>query len=174
MAVGARRALAGLLLLGLAAPIGPAYADRGGDEIEGQATSGSAAGKIRSGKYTGHIIEDGKPSKKEWLRFRVTKKRKYVTGYASRVWVICYSYPSTYTHLPVKFRAPAAKIKRGKVDRRWKRKFTVDGERYTFKGRLKLNLRKRTVRGQISVDFASCATKLGDPPYFIPLRARHK
>ena len=166
-----RRTLTGLLLVGLAAPIGAA------DAASTSGTSGDTskiASKVRAGKYVGHRIKNGKPSKKQWLRFRVTKKRKYVRKYRSRIWVICYSYPSTYTTLPVKFSAPPARIRKGLVDRRWRRKFTVDGERYTLKGRLKLNLRKRKVRGRVSLDFASCATKTGHPPHFVPIRARHK
>ena len=113
----------------------------------------------KGGRYKGVVYEKGKkPSGKEWLRFRVGRKGKWMFKYRSRIWVTCYAGGTTYLSLPVKFKAPRAKIRRNdRVDRRWKRKFTVDGERYKLRGHLKLNLRRpKRVRGHIRIEFGSC------------------
>ena len=117
--------------------------------------------RARSGTYRGAVHDKGEqPSDKAWVRFKVGPSGRYVTKYRSRVWVTCWLGGTTYTSLPVKFKAPNAKINRkGKVDRRWKRKFKVDGESYKLKGRLKLNLRRpKHVRGHIRLEFADCWT----------------
>jgi hypothetical protein len=135
-----------------------------------------AAPKPKPGAYAGHLTKDnGNVSNKEWLRFKVSRKGKVLTGYRSRLWVVCYSYPNDYSRLPVKFKAPKARIKGGKVSRRWTRNYTVEGERYKLTGLLKLRFRKRgRFRGKISLDFGSCATKTGDFPYFVPLKGKRR
>ena len=115
----------------------------------------------KPGRYKGVVYDKGeKPSSKAWVRFRVGRKGKRVIKYRSRVWVTCWAGGTTYLSLPVKFKAPSAKIRRnGRVDRRWKRKFTVDGEKYKLRGRLKLNLRRpKHVRGHIRLEFGHCWT----------------
>lgn len=152
----------------------PAVAGASADPAGLAADAAPRQGAAKPGRYTGTVLEDGKPSTKEWIRFRVSKNGRVLQNFRSRVWVICYDYPNTYTHLPVRFRAPNARIVKGKVNRRWQQRYTVDGERYRLRGHLRLNLRRPVVRGQISVDFSSCATKLGDPPHFVPLRASRR
>lgn len=131
------------------------------------ATASVGDERVRAGRYQGLIHDIGKkPSGKEWNRFKVTPSRKYVKGFKAKLWVICYSYPGTYTRLPVKFDGPRLmRIRHGVVDRRWKKPFTVDGEKYVFKGRLKMRFdrRSRVQRGRIWVEFSSCGTTTGDP-----------
>ncbi|WP_235738135.1 hypothetical protein [Nocardioides alcanivorans] len=149
--------LALLLALTLVTPTGPA----------------AAAQRAQPGKYAGNVLDAGKPSKKEYVRFTVKGRR--VVKLKGRVWVHCYTYPSTYTQLPVVFTMPKAKIKRNKIDKSWKTKYKVDGESYTFTGRVKLSFKKRgKVSGRLSVDFANCASRLGDPPYWVKLKARKR
>lgn len=137
----------------------------------------ASKGKVlaKPGKYKGTLVEDGEPSAKEWLRFKVSANGRKVTSYKSRVWVVCYQYPNTYYQLPVVFEAPNARIGSDRrVDRSWTETFTVDGEEETLTGRLKLKFKRNgKVKGEVSVDFANCATRLGDPPYFVPLQAKH-
>jgi hypothetical protein len=134
-----------------------------------------APAPVKPGKYAGNVIEDGQPSTKEWLRFRVATSGRKVTSYESRVWVVCYEYPNTYYQLPVVFSAPAARIDADrKVEKSWTEPYTVDGVEYTLTGRLELKFKPGgRVTGQVSIDFASCATRTGDPPYFVPLKAKH-
>ena len=139
-------------------------------------TAGSAAGApapARPGKYVGTVIEDGQPSTKEWLRFRVSSNGRKVTSYESRVWVVCYEYPNSYYQLPVVFSAPSARIGANRtVDKSWTEPYLADGVEYTLTGRLQLKFKPSgRVTGQVSIDFASCATLTGDPPYFVPLKA---
>ena len=91
------------------------------------------------------------------------------------MWVVCYEYPNNYYQLPVVFSAPAARIDADRtVDKTWTEPYTVDGVDYTLTGRLQLKFKPGgKVTGQVSIDFASCATVTGDPPYFVPLKAHH-
>ena len=75
-----------------------------------QAPASGAPVPAKPGKYVGNIVEDGQPSMKEWLRFRVSNNGRKVTSYESRVWVVCYEYPNSYYQLPVVFSAPSARI----------------------------------------------------------------
>ncbi len=139
------------------------------------APAAGAPAPVKPGKYEGNIIEDGQPSTKEWLRFKVAASGRKLTSYRSRVWVVCYEYPNNYYQLPVVFSAPAARIDGNrKVDKTWTEPYTVDGEQYTLTGQLELQFKPGgRVTGQVSIDFASCATRTGEPPYFVPLKAKH-
>ncbi|MCR1785120.1 hypothetical protein KVF89_21455 [Nocardioides carbamazepini] len=138
------------------------------------ASPARAAAPVASGKYAGTIVEDGAPSAEEWVRFRV-KKGKRIVGFNTRVWLQCYTYPNTYTQLPAVVEMPKAPISRRKVDHAWTQQFTVDGEVETLEGRLQLRFGKGgKVTGQLSVDVANCATRLGEAPYWVPLSARRK
>ncbi|MDQ6523800.1 hypothetical protein RB608_09330 [Nocardioides sp. LHD-245] len=133
-----------------------------------------AAAPVASGKYAGTIVEDGAPSTEEWVRFRV-KKGKRVVGFKTRVWLQCYAYPNTYSQLPAVVEMPKASIARRRVDHTWTQQFTVDGEVETLEGRVQLRFTKGgKVTGQLSVDVANCATRLGEAPYWVPLSARRR
>lgn len=141
--------------------------------LSAPATPAAAAQRAQPGTYAGTLLDDGKPVKKEFVRFRVKKKR--VVRFKVRAWVHCYSYPNTYTQLPVVVKMPKTKIRKNKIDRSWKQRYKVDGERYTLNGRVKLKFtKKRKVTGRVSIDFANCATRLGDPPHWVKLRAKKK
>ncbi|KRF11282.1 hypothetical protein ASG90_16080 [Nocardioides sp. Soil797] len=133
-----------------------------------------AAASVANGKYAGNVLEKGKPQKKEWVRFRV-KAHKKVVSFKSRVWLHCYSYPNTYYSLPVVFGMPKTKIRKGRIDRSWQKSFRVEGETETLKGKVQLRFRSRgKVTGRLSIDLANCATRLGDAPYWVRLKARHR
>lgn len=138
-----------------------------------RAPAAGAPAPAKPGKYVGTLVEDGQPSTKEWLRFKVAASGRKITSYESRVWVVCYEYPNTYYQLPVVFSAPAARIDANRtVDKTWTEPYTADGVEYTLTGRLQLKFKPSgRVTGQVSIDFASCATLTGDPPYFVPLKA---
>jgi len=132
-----------------------------------------AASRARPGRYVGTTVEAGTPVAAEWVRFRV--RRTKVVGFTSRVWVHCYVYPNSYYQLPLVFRMPTAKIRRNKVDRAWTQRIRVEGETEELKGRVQLRFKRgRTVTGRLSVEVANCATRLGDPPYWLGLRVKRK
>lgn len=136
-------------------------------------TAPAAAGaKVANGKYAGTVIENGKPSKKEWVRFRVKAGSK-VVSFRSRIWLTCYLYPNSYYKLPVVFKMPKAAIKKRKVDRSWRQKIKVEGDTETLKGRVQAKFGAgRKARGRISIDVANCASRLGSSPYWVPFRVR--
>lgn len=160
-------ALTAMLLPAVVIPVGPASAAPTESRL-------AKSGPAKPGKYAGTTLDEGKPVKAEYIRFRVKGKR--VVGFQSRVWVHCWSYPMTYTQYPVVFSMPKAKIKKKKrIDYRWKQDFKVDGETETLNGWVQLRFRgKGKVTGRLSIDFANCATRLGDPPHWVDLRARRK
>lgn len=166
-------ALTAMLFPAVVTPAGPASAT---PAESGQADARLAkSGPAKPGKYAGTTLDEGKPVKAEYIRFRVKGKR--VVGFQSRVWVHCWRYPMTYTQYPVVFSMPKAKIKKKKkrIDHRWKQDFEVDGETETLNGWVQLRFRgKGKVTGRLSIDFANCATRLGDPPHWVDLRARRK
>lgn len=133
-----------------------------------------AAAPVASGKYVGTIVEDGAPSAQEWVRFRV-RNGKRVTGFKAQVWLQCYSYPNTYYQLPAVVEAPKAAVAGRRVDHAWTQQITLEGSVETLEGRLQLRFGKGgKVTGQLSVDVANCATRLGEAPYWVPLRARRR
>ncbi|MQA76288.1 MAG: hypothetical protein GEU88_18480 [Solirubrobacterales bacterium] len=138
------------------------------------APANAARATAKPGAYKGKVFsrEDG-PNNKEWVKFKVVGKR--MKAFTSRLWVICYAGGTTYLNLPVKFKAPPAKIKRGRADRRWRNPFRVDGEREVLKGRLKLRFKSRgKVGGKVRIEFGSCGTTTGDPPGYMAIRAKHR
>lgn len=161
--LGIRSVGLGLMVALLLAPAG----------MRAPAAGAPAPAPAQPGKYVGNIVEDGQPSTKEWLRFRVSSNGRKVTSYESRVWVVCYEYPNSYYQLPVVFSAPSARIGANQtVDKTWTEPYIADGVEYTLTGRLQLKFKPGgRVTGQVSIDFASCATVTGDPPYFVPLKA---
>ncbi|WP_344113388.1 hypothetical protein [Nocardioides humi] len=142
--------------------------------LVGSAPVAEAAPKAKPGRYAGNLLgDDGRPVDAEWIRFKVKKKK--VVKLRSRVWLHCYTYPNSYSQLPVVFTMPKAKIKKGRVDLAWQESFVVDGEPETLEGRVQLRFKKNgTVTGQLSVDVANCASRLGDPPHWVKLRAKRK
>lgn len=134
----------------------------------------AAAAPVGNGKYVGTTLEGGKPVKKEWVRFKV-KKHKSVAKFRSRVWVHCYVYPNQYYSLPLVFKMPKTKIHNKRIDRSWQKTIRLENDTKTLKGRVKLRFRKKgKVTGKISIDVANCATRLGDPPYWVKLKAKHR
>jgi hypothetical protein len=155
------RSLAALLaVLGVVA-LGPASA------------AGGTASKAASqpGSYAGAVFDDGeKPNDKEWVSFRVTGNGKFVKGFTTRLWVICYVGPPIYNQLlPVKFSAPKARISgKGRVDHTWT-------EPYELNGHLTLRFRRSgRVTGAISAEFGACGTTTGDPPGDMIIQAKRK
>lgn len=133
-----------------------------------------AAAPVASGKYAGTLVEDGAASAQEWVRFRV-RKNKVVTGFKVQLWLQCYSYPNTYYQLPAVVEAPKAAIAGRRVDHVWTQTITLEGSVETLEGRLQLRFRKGgKVTGQLAVDVANCASRLGEAPYWVPLRARRR
>ena len=127
-------------------------------------TDRAPAAKVVAGKYKGKVYDLGDKPGKGWVRFTVPKKRKYVTSMKIKTWVICYTYPYYYNRYPVTFKVPTSKIKNGRVERRWRYKYTVDGEQYTFKGRVKFAFEKNgRVDGRVWAEFANCGTSTGEP-----------
>ncbi len=137
------------------------------------AAEASAANHAKPGKYRGTLLEEGKPVKKEWIRFQV--KGKKVVKLRNRIWVVCYLPPTTYYQLPLVFKMPKATIKKNKIDRKWTQEIELEDQTETLTGRVQLKFRKQgKVTGRVSIDVANCASRLGDPPYWVDLRAKRK
>ena len=136
--------------------------------------TGPAATAADAGSYRGTVIEDdGQVSPKEWVRFRVSQRQR-VVDFRSRVWLQCYVYPNSYYQLPVVFEMPKARIDGRRVDRSWTQQIPVDDEVETLEGRVQLRFKANgAVRGRLSIDVANCASRLGDPPYWVSFRAKH-
>lgn len=133
----------------------------------------SAANHAKPGKYRGTLLEEGKPVKKEWIRFQV--KGKKVVKLRNRIWVVCYLPPTTYYQLPLVFKMPKATIKKNKIDRKWTQEIELEDQTETLTGRVQLKFGKQgKVTGRVSIDVANCASRLGDPPYWVDLRAKRK
>lgn len=141
--------------------------------VVGTPTAATAASPAKSGTYKGTLLDDeGQAVKKEWVRFRV-KDKSTVVRFRSRIWVQCYIPPLTYYQLPLVFKMPKAAIKKNKVDRSWEQEIELEDETETLKGRVQLRFRKQgKVTGRVSIDVANCASRLGDPPYWVKLRAK--
>lgn len=130
--------------------------------------------RVATGAYAGTVVEDGEPSPKEWVRFNVNRRQR-VVGFRVRLWLQCYIYPNTYYQLPAVVEMPRASVRNRRIDRTWREQIELEDDVETLRGRVQLTFRKRgSVTGRISVDVANCASRLGDPPYWVPLRARHR
>lgn len=130
---------------------------------------------VTAGTYEGYLLDPdtGEPTPAETIRFKVRKDGKRVVKFVADISVVCYSYPNTYTSLPVVVKAPDAKVKNRKADWSWTEDYVVDGETYTLTGLVQLRFSQgKKVTGQLSVDFANCATRTGDAPYWVPVRAQ--
>lgn len=130
--------------------------------------------RVATGAYAGTVVEDGDPSPKEWVRFKVDRRQR-VVDFRIRLWLQCYVYPNTYYQLPAVVEMPTARVRDRRVDRTWREQIELEDDVETLRGRVQLAFRKRgRVTGRISVDVANCASRLGDAPYWVPLRARHR
>ncbi len=162
--LGIRSVGLGLMVALLLAPAG----------MRAPAAGAPAPAPAQPGKYVGNIVEDGQPSTKEWLRFRVSSNGRKVTSYESRDVGGLLRVPQQLLPASGRVLGPQRPHRRQSetVDKTWTEPYIADGVEYALTGRLQLKFKPGgRVTGQVSIDFASCATVTGDPPYFVPLKA---